>query len=118
LTGNPLQFEVQRSVFVMKPMPDQFASQTCAKGTVLIGNGLFDGKRLTGRTSGKRRLHPGIVDVGMIAGTAIALTLPAYMPVASRRQQGAEVKSAGGAYLLEQIGASDGSFQRGQAERG
>src|SRR5258707_315739 len=102
----------------MEPVPDQFSRQTGPKRAVLVGDGLFDGKGLTGGTSGQRRLHPGIVNVGMIAGTAVALALPAYMPVASGSQQSAQVESSDGAYLLEKIGAPDGSLQRGQAERG
>src|SRR5579859_3689144 len=101
----------------MEAMPDQFTRQACAKSTVFVGDGFLDAKRLTGSTRGKGRLYPRIVDVGVIAGSAIALALPAYMAVASRGQQGAEVEFAGGAHLFQQIGASDSSFQRGQAER-
>src|ERR1700692_3354984 len=98
----------------MEPMPDQFAGQARSERAVLVGDGLFDGEGLIGRTSGERRLHPGIVNVGMITGTAVALALPAYGPVTSRSQQGAQVKSSGSAYLLEKIGATDSSLQRGQ----
>ena len=53
----------------------------------------------------------------MIAGAAVALALPAYVPLTRRSQQRAEVQASGGAHLLQQIDATDGGLKRRQAER-
>ena len=85
---------------------------------MFVGDGGFDRKGLIGRAGSQCRLHPGVINGGMIGGAAVALALPAYMPFTSRRQQRAEVESAGGAHLLQQIDAPDRCLERGQAERG
>jgi hypothetical protein len=68
---------------------------------MLVGDRFFHFEGLSGGASGKRRLHPGIIDVGMIAGAAIALALPTDMTFLYRGQQRTQVEPSSGTHLLQ-----------------
>ena len=44
LAGNAFHFEVQRGVFVMQYMPNQFPGQARTEGAVLVSDGFLDRK--------------------------------------------------------------------------